>query len=355
MSLAMVIQGYFPHGIPRQMISQRPAAIQPRMAKAATRRPPTYQELTVQAHLRSSSGALGPVVANGTAFVLPSHLASFDRRPGQRLPASIQQKMGAFFNTDFSGVQVHIGPEASSIGALAFTQGSDIFFAPGQYDLASHEGQQLLAHELTHVVQQRAGRVRNPFGSGVAVVQDPALEAEAERMGNRAAMKSIADTRSSLLPKRRIGSKSRQSIQRSSISTGTAKRAFGQDFYAKHIRDASKFVGDDDMIQQAWAIFAKRASSSSTEKNTVVFMTSYQQQLFLEQAHNDSAKGSGYESTTQFPAVDVALDGTATLYSAAKFDYGLDSDGFTINHMYGVTSGTVSKTEKPKPTHKTFD
>ena len=37
-------------------------------------------------------------------------------------------------------------------------------------------------------MQQRAGRVRNPFGSGVAVVQDPGLEAEAERMGVRVAM-----------------------------------------------------------------------------------------------------------------------------------------------------------------------
>jgi len=46
----------------------------------------------------------------------------------------------------------------------------------------------LLGHELTHVMQQRAGRVANPFGSGVAVVQDQALEAEADRMGRIASM-----------------------------------------------------------------------------------------------------------------------------------------------------------------------
>ena len=49
----------------------------------------------------------------------------------------------------------------------------------------------MLGHELTHVLQQRAGRVRNPMGTGVAVVQDPALEAEAERMGLRAASASM--------------------------------------------------------------------------------------------------------------------------------------------------------------------
>ena len=64
---------------------------------------------------------------------------------------------------------------------------TDLYFAPGQYNPQTSQGQQLLGHELTHVVQQRAGRVRNPLGSGVAVVQDPALEAEAERMGQRAA------------------------------------------------------------------------------------------------------------------------------------------------------------------------
>jgi hypothetical protein len=95
--------------------------------------------------------------------------------------------MESFFGASFADVRVHVGPQAAAIGALAFTQGTHIHFAPGQYNPASPQGQQILGHELTHVVQQRAGRVRNPFGSGVAVVQDVALEAEAERLGRRAA------------------------------------------------------------------------------------------------------------------------------------------------------------------------
>jgi hypothetical protein len=74
---------------------------------------------------------------------------------------------------------------------LAFTIGTDLYFAPGQYNPQTIQGERLLGHELTHVVQQRAGRVRNPMGSGVAVVHDPALEAEAERMGNRMVSASI--------------------------------------------------------------------------------------------------------------------------------------------------------------------
>lgn len=124
--------------------------------------------------------------ANGNAQALPPGLIRMGGG-GRPLPDGVRQKMESFFNTDFSDVRVHVGSEAPSIGALAFTLGSNLYFAPGQYNPDTPHGQQLLGHELTHVVQQRAGRVRNPFGSGIAVVQDPGLEAEADRMGMRAA------------------------------------------------------------------------------------------------------------------------------------------------------------------------
>jgi hypothetical protein len=127
----------------------------------------------------------------GGAFAVPPNFVLKPRGTGQPLPASIQQRMEALFNTKFDDVRIHVGEEAQAIGALAFTHGTDLYFAPGQYNPQSIHGQQLLGHELTHVMQQRAGRVRNPLGMGVAVVQDPALEAEAERMGMQAARVSV--------------------------------------------------------------------------------------------------------------------------------------------------------------------
>jgi len=112
-----------------------------------------------------------------------------DLRPrsgGWPLPRDVQAKMEAALGANFSDVRVHVGPEASAIGAIAFTWGSELHFAPGQYNPHTPHGQFLLGHELAHVVQQRAGRVANPFGSGVAVVQDHALEAEADRLGRMA-------------------------------------------------------------------------------------------------------------------------------------------------------------------------
>lgn len=107
--------------------------------------------------------------------------------PGKPLEPGILAHMENFFNADFSRVRVHEGPAAQAMGALAFTLGETLYFTPGLYDTSTREGIQLLGHELTHVVQQRDGRVSNPYGGGVAIVQDPALEAEADALGKRVA------------------------------------------------------------------------------------------------------------------------------------------------------------------------
>ena len=114
---------------------------------------------------------------------------------GLPLPSDVRTKMEAAFETDFSDVRVHIGHDATALGAIAYTWGSNIHFAPGQYNPHTIQGQKLLGHELWHVVQQKSGRVQNPFGGGVAVVQDHALEAEADRMGVKAAMTTVTRKR----------------------------------------------------------------------------------------------------------------------------------------------------------------
>jgi len=110
---------------------------------------------------------------------------------GFPLPRDVRAKMESALGGDFSDVRVHIGHEATSLGAIAYTWGTNIHFAPGQYNPHTIQGQKLLGHELWHVLQQKAGRVKNPFGGGVAVVQDHALEAEADRMGIKAALTPV--------------------------------------------------------------------------------------------------------------------------------------------------------------------
>jgi hypothetical protein len=82
------------------------------------------------------------------------------RGGGQAMPDAMRSKMEGAFGQDFSGVRVHTDSESDSlnksIGARAFTTGSDIFFGRSEYQPDSSAGQQLMAHELTHVVQQGA-------------------------------------------------------------------------------------------------------------------------------------------------------------------------------------------------------
>ncbi|BAZ50300.1 hypothetical protein NIES4103_29160 [Nostoc sp. NIES-4103] len=105
------------------------------------------------------------------------------------IPGGVLAKMEKSFGTSFSDINVHTNSvQAKSIGALAYTQGNNVHFAPGQYNPDSPSGQALLGHELTHVMQQRAGRVPAPTQSkGTPINADPSLEKEADDMGAKAA------------------------------------------------------------------------------------------------------------------------------------------------------------------------
>ena len=165
---ARVIQGLFVAGMPRAAPPSHTGR-----ARAVTPRGP----------------APAPVAQRraGDAFAIDPTRVGLANGGGKPLPDALRGKMEAALGADFSRVRVHVGPQAERIGAVAFTVGSDIYFAPGRYQPDTSHGQQLLGHELAHVVQQRQGRVRNPLGGGVAVVQDHAREAEADRLGHRAA------------------------------------------------------------------------------------------------------------------------------------------------------------------------
>jgi hypothetical protein len=96
----------------------------------------------------ATAALTAPVAANIQAL----------RGGGSALPAATRAFFEPRFGADFSNVRVHTAARAEeaaeSISAKAFTMGNDIAFGSGQYSPASHEGQKLLAHELTHTVQQ---------------------------------------------------------------------------------------------------------------------------------------------------------------------------------------------------------
>jgi hypothetical protein len=110
---------------------------------------------------------------------------------GSPLDDGVRTSMESRMGQDFSDVRVHTGDAADdsarSVSAHAYTVGSNIVFQRGAYDPGSTQGQTLLAHELTHVVQQRSGPVDGSPAAGGVSVSDPSdrFEVEASRNAER--------------------------------------------------------------------------------------------------------------------------------------------------------------------------
>ncbi|HEV2956329.1 MAG TPA: DUF4157 domain-containing protein [Xanthobacteraceae bacterium] len=96
----------------------------------------------------------------GGGGIAPPIVHEVLRSPGQPLDAATRAFMEARFGRDFSAVRVHTDAHAAesarSIDASAYTVGRDVVFGAGQYATSTSKGKRLLAHELTHVMQQSA-------------------------------------------------------------------------------------------------------------------------------------------------------------------------------------------------------
>jgi hypothetical protein len=97
-----------------------------------------------------------PLGAADSAVSLPEHM--LETGAGRPLDAHLRGFMTERLGHDFGAVRVHDSPAANAaaahIGARAFTRGSDVFFAEGRYQPDTQDGRRLIAHELTHTVQQ---------------------------------------------------------------------------------------------------------------------------------------------------------------------------------------------------------
>lgn len=113
------------------------------------------------------------------------------RGGGEPLDAGTRAAMESHLGHDFGGVRVHTDAAASdsarAVNAQAYTVGNDIVFQSGRYDPASTAGQHMLAHELTHVVQQSTGPVDGTPAAGGIQISDPSdrFEQEAQRTADR--------------------------------------------------------------------------------------------------------------------------------------------------------------------------
>ncbi|MBN6545228.1 eCIS core domain-containing protein, partial [Actinacidiphila bryophytorum] len=103
---------------------------------------------------------------------------------GSPLEPEVRGDMEARLGADFGDVRVHTDAaaheSAQAVNAHAYTVGSHVVFQRDAYDPGSHQGRTTLAHELTHVVQQRSGPVEGTEAGGGVRVSDPSDRFEQE-------------------------------------------------------------------------------------------------------------------------------------------------------------------------------
>lgn len=155
----------------------------------AEHRPDTLGARSVM-HLQRAAGnsSVGSLLQDDKSPVLDV----VGRGGGQALDKETRSHMEGAMGHDFGDVRVHAGGEAAksavSVQASAYTVGNDIVFGGGNYDPGSDSGKHMLAHELTHVVQQRSGAVDGTPQAGGISVSDPsdrfeqAAESNADRV-----------------------------------------------------------------------------------------------------------------------------------------------------------------------------
>jgi hypothetical protein len=105
------------------------------------------------------------------------------RGDGTLLSREVRDEMSKSIGADFSNVRIHTGEKAAALsnelGAQAFTHGNDVYFNSGKYDADSSTGKHLLAHELTHVVQQGAApAIEGKTSAAAAAHATPGVQRE---------------------------------------------------------------------------------------------------------------------------------------------------------------------------------
>jgi hypothetical protein len=144
------------------------------------------------------------------------------RSPGQPLDAQTRAFMDPRFGHDFSSVRLHTDEKAAesaqAVSALAYTVGHDIVFAAGQYHPNGSAGKSLMAHELTHVVQQE----KESGGSTPALAgHDASYEQEADSMSRSIVSGARGDVR--------------QTAERASLQRSIDPRPCLNDVYTKGV------------------------------------------------------------------------------------------------------------------------
>lgn len=166
-----------------ESIRQAPARVTPLLQRRCARADHRCEDESNRKQNLSREGVLRRSDVPGTrSSTVPAVVGNVLAQYGQALAPDTRAFFEARFGQDFSRLRVHTGDQAAesaaAVGALAYTVGNNLVFARGQYSPSTESGRALLAHELTHTLQQRGG-VHTKLALGPA---EDRFEQEADRV-----------------------------------------------------------------------------------------------------------------------------------------------------------------------------
>lgn len=180
------------------------------------------------------------------AFIRPV----VQRKVSRFLPEQLLEKMESSFGEDFSDVEIHENSnKADQLHARAFTQGNHIHFRKGEFNTASQPGEELIAHELAHVVQQRRGLVQHTHTENAFNVNsDYLLEEKADVEAKKAVAGEKIAAISPMLPRRQ-----NSLLQKKSQAIQLWRDVPGQ----------ARIESTAPSTTQAWAVFMRAVRQAS--------------------------------------------------------------------------------------------
>ena len=231
--------------------------------------------------------------AGGEAVTASANLESSiqqARSGGQPLADTIRQPMEQAFRADFSGVNVHTDTQSDqlnrSIQAKAFTTGQDIFFRQGAYEPGSRGGQELIAHELTHVVQQVAETTQRMeakeipidksvgnlpgYSEGSTVLQMKGVGGE--KIGFKPANKEENKEAWAKLKRCWQAAKEKRKLEKKNIETGLEAKAGKGRFTEHYAEELDKIKDERNLLVEALASDIT-APTVKIKENKIVVVT----------------------------------------------------------------------------------
>lgn len=185
--------------------------------------PVLHAVLGTQARHRAADAPVQRPGTHAPATVVPSSVEETMRQPGQPMDSTTRAGAEQALGFDFGRVRIHAGSadadrSARAIGAQAYTVGSNIVFADGQYAPSTERGRDLLFHELAHVMQQRPWAT-TPAGPLQLGAPGSPHEREADGLGSAAAAgAAMAPRTGAALPPNVVSRSTRDDAQRRSPS-----------------------------------------------------------------------------------------------------------------------------------------